>query len=191
VEAYAPRMNKPHAILIADDDRDVLRAARVTLAPHFADIETTDDPHRVEGILSEREMDAVLLDMNFITGERSGREGLNVLTRIREIDLNLSVILMTAYGGVMLAVQALKQGAVDFILKPWHNEKLLEAVSAGVALTRTKRKMETLDLDQVEKETIERALARHGGNISLAASTLGLSRAALYRRISKHRLDRR
>jgi DNA-binding NtrC family response regulator len=95
---------------------------------------------------------------------------------------------MTAFGGVMLAVEALKQGAVDFVLKPWRNEKLLESVAAAVQLTRARRNAETLDLEALERAAIERALTRHQGNISLAASTLGLSRAALYRRLSKHGL---
>jgi DNA-binding NtrC family response regulator len=95
---------------------------------------------------------------------------------------------MTAYGGVSLAVDSLKRGAADFILKPWRNEKLIEAVLAAINLTRSKRGTEALHLDTIERRAIERALTRNAGNISLTAASLGLSRPALYRRMSKHGL---
>jgi two-component system response regulator RegA len=95
---------------------------------------------------------------------------------------------MTAYGGVSLAVAALKRGATDFVLKPWRNDKLIEVVTAAIALAQSRRAADTLDLEVIERAAIERALTLHDGNISLAASSLGLSRAALYRRISKHGL---
>lgn len=123
----------------------------MTLAPHIPNIESTDDPARIEPILTSREFDAVLLDMNFVDGVRSGREGLNALTQIRELDLDLSVILMTAYGGVMLAVQSMKMGAVDFVLKPWQNEKLIDSVLSSCAMTRTKRKFESFDRDDAAR----------------------------------------
>jgi DNA-binding NtrC family response regulator len=98
---------------------------------------------------------------------------------------------MTAYGGVQLAVTALKRGAADFVLKPWYNEKLVAVVKAAAEATRRRRAAELRTLDALEKDAIERALARAGGNISVAASALGISRPALYRRLSKHglRLD--
>src|SRR4051812_13949505 len=110
--------------LIVEDDRDVQRAARVALATHFASIELTEGAARIDQWI-DANTDLVLLDMNFAFGQRSGREGLNALARIRVIDPALSVVLMTAYGSVALAVDALKQGAVDFVLKPWRNEELV------------------------------------------------------------------
>jgi ActR/RegA family two-component response regulator len=95
---------------------------------------------------------------------------------------------MTAYGGVSLAVDALKRGAADFVLKPWHNDKLLAAVLAVAETTRAQRAAETMDLNVLERNTIQRALTQFGGNISNAATALGLSRAALYRRMSKYEL---
>jgi DNA-binding NtrC family response regulator len=95
---------------------------------------------------------------------------------------------MTAFGGVTLAVEMMKKGAVDFVLKPWRNEKLIAAVLAAANITQTRRKAETQQLDALERSAIERALARHSGNISLTAAALGLSRAALYRRMSKYGL---
>jgi DNA-binding NtrC family response regulator len=176
------------ALLIVDDDPDVVRAARVVMAPHAERIFTAGDITDLEKEVTRQALDAVLLDMNFLPGERSGQDGLMALARIRRCDPHLSVVLMTGFGGVTLAVAALKQGGVDFVLKPWRNEKLLETVIAAAQLTKARRNAETLDLEALERAAIERALARHQGNISLAASTLGLSRASLYRRLSKHGL---
>ncbi len=143
----------------------------------------------LEELLQACLYDAVLLDMNFVVGERSGRAGLDALARIRAADPDLSVVLMTAFGGVTLAVEALKRGAADFVLKPWHNDKLIAAVESAAAATRTRRDADRLNLDALERQTIERALAQHRGNISLAAAALGLSRPALYRRLSKYGLQ--
>jgi DNA-binding NtrC family response regulator len=175
-------------ILIAEDDADVLRAARIALAPHAARVETTSKVDALDQILASGPFDVVLLDMNFVSGDRSGGDGLNALTRTQSFDPCLAVVLMTAYGGVALAVEALKRGAVDFILKPWRNDKLIASVAAAADITRSRREKETQHLDVVERNAIERALARHGGNISLAASELGLSRPALYRRMAKYGL---
>jgi DNA-binding NtrC family response regulator len=176
------------AVLIVEDDPDVRRTARVALAYHAGKVEALESLALLEGALAATVFDVVLLDMNFVIGERSGAAGLDALARVQAFDPTLAVVLMTAYGGVTLAVEALKRGAADFVLKPWRNEKLVAAVTAAAQLTRTRRKAETLQLDALERSAIERALARHHGNISSAASALGISRAALYRRMSKHGL---
>jgi two-component system, response regulator RegA len=181
-------MSDNGAVLIVEDDADVRRSARIALASHVERAEMLDSAALLEEHLAATPFDAVLLDMNFVSGERSGAAGLDALARIRAFDPTLAVVLMTAYGGVALAVDSLKQGAVDFILKPWHNEKLAVAVKAAIAITRSRRSAETLQLDALERNAIARALARNGGNISSAAAALGLSRAALYRRIAKHGL---
>jgi DNA-binding NtrC family response regulator len=175
-------------VLILDDDGDVVRAAKTALAPHVARVEGGSSPEGMERILSGEAFDAVLLDMNFAPGMRSGAEGLDALARIRVFDPTLAVVLMTAFGGVSLAVDSLKRGAVDFVLKPWRNEKLVGAVCAAIKDTAMRRRSEDLDLAALEKNAIERALARHDGNVSSAASALGLSRAALYRRMAKYGL---
>jgi len=177
------------ALLIVEDDADVACAARIALSAQFSPIETLREPASELGArLAEASYDAVLLDMNFVVGERSGAGGLDALSRIHACDACLSVVLMTAYGGVALAVEALKRGATDFILKPWHNDKLIAAVSAAAQRTRERRAAEALTLDALERSAIERALSRAGGNISLAAQALGISRPALYRRLSKYGL---
>jgi two-component system, response regulator RegA len=176
------------AILIIEDDADVQRAARIALGGSCRIIEVMDSPAALGARLETVSFDAVLLDMNFVLGERSGAAGLDALAKLQELDASLAVVLMTAYGGVSLAVEALKRGATDFLLKPWRNDKLIATVMAAAASTRRRRAAETLNLDTLERGAIERALLQHGGNISLAAAALGLSRPALYRRMSKHGL---
>lgn len=175
-------------VLIIEDDVDVLRAARLALQPHVQRVEAATSAEGLRDTLNATPYDVVLLDMNFTRGARNGAEGLDALAIIREVDPMLSVVLMTAYGGVALAVDSLKRGAADFVLKPWRNEALLGAVLDGIELTRSRRGSEALDLETLERQAIAKALARHAGNISLTASALGLSRPALYRRMSKHGL---
>jgi DNA-binding NtrC family response regulator len=176
------------AVLIIEDDPDVQRAARIALAGDRTVIETLHSPAGLAEKLDATNFNVVLLDMNFVAGERSGTAGLNALAQLQELDASLAVVLMTAYGGVSLAVEALKCGATDFVLKPWRNDKLIATVAAAAASTRRRRAAETLNLDTLERGAIERALLQHAGNISLAAAALGLSRPALYRRMSKHGL---
>jgi DNA-binding NtrC family response regulator len=181
-------MEKIRRVLIVDDDADVQRAARFALAAHVEDVECAGSLEALARKIAEETYEAALLDMNFMLGDHSGRDGLNGLQHIRNVDPALSVVLMTAYGAVSLAVEALKQGAFDFLLKPWKNEKLIAAVRAAAERTREARAGGDLDLDQIERAAIVRALERHAGNIAQAAAALGLSRPALYRRMEKHGL---
>jgi two-component system response regulator RegA len=158
----------------------------VLLAPG-ARVETAQAPEPVFERLADGEFDAVLLDMNFAPGERGGAAGLDWLARFNEADPSLAIVLMTTYGGVSLAVEALKRGAMDFVLKPWRNETLAAAMTAAVAATRARR-ADDLNLDDIERRTIEQALQRHRGNVSQAAAALGLTRPALYRRMARHGL---
>src|SRR5690606_22549286 len=126
------------AMLIVEDDADVRSAARIAMTGKFARIDTLIAPDgALETRVATAGYDVVLLDMNFVTGERSGSAGLDALQRVRTADSTLAVVLMTAYGGVQLAVAALKRGATDFVLKPWHNEKLIATVDAAAQVTRT------------------------------------------------------
>lgn len=177
---------QPPALLVIDDDADVLKAAAVLLAAG-ARVETAQTPEPVFERVADGEFDAVLLDMNFAPGERGGGAGLDWLARFTEADPSLAIVLMTTYGGVALAVEALKRGAMDFVLKPWRNEALATAMTAAVAATRARR-ADDLNLDDIERRTIEQALQRHKGNVSQAAAALGLTRPALYRRMARHGL---
>ncbi|MBA2588079.1 MAG: response regulator [Alphaproteobacteria bacterium] len=175
------------ALLIADDDADVRGAARLALGCR-ADAAEAASLDEMAGQLSERTFDVVMLDMNFALGARSGRDGLEGLARIQASDPTLSVVLMTAFGAVSLAVESLKRGGADFLLKPWRNDALVAAVETAAARTRQEREGESLELDDIERGVIEKALKRHEGNIVQAAAALGLSRPALYRRMSKYGL---
>jgi DNA-binding NtrC family response regulator len=177
----------PNALLIVDDDADVLKAAAAALG-HTADrVDTASGP---DGVAERAHLyDAVLLDMNFAVGARDGAEGLDLLDRLLAADPALSVVLMTTYGGVSLAVQALKRGAADFVLKPWRNQALADAMRRAMALTAERRASgRALNLDDLEKRAIARALTLYEGNVSHAAAALGLTRPALYRRMERHGL---
>lgn len=179
-------MEQALRFLIVDDDSDVLKAAAMALAAPDTVVRTAGSPERMEAATPD--CDAVLLDMNFATGARDGAEGFDALARVTAADPALSVVLMTTYGGVALAVDALQRGAVDFVLKPWRNDALVAAMRKAAALTAERRRGTELNLDVIERNAIERALALHEGNISRAASALGLTRPALYRRMARHGL---
>lgn len=139
-------MKKTEAqILIIDDDPDVLLSAQFFLKQHFTQVLGEPHPRAVNELLSRNDIDLVLLDMNFTRGDNDGREGLYWLNHILEISPGTQVILMTAYGEVELAVQAIKRGAADFVLKPWKNEKLLATILAALKLRRTTQKVERLE----------------------------------------------
>lgn len=172
--------------LVVDDDPDVLKAAVMALSGPGVEVQSAATPHGLEA--QTPNCDAVLLDMNFAIGARDGAEGFDSLARLRTADPALSVVLMTTFGGVSLAVEALKRGAVDFVLKPWRNEALIQAMRAAAELTAERRAGAPLNLEALERRAIERALALHEGNVSRAAAVLGLTRPALYRRMERHGL---
>lgn len=177
-------MNRLPPLLVVDDDDDVRHAIELALESQVELIESLPSPEDVGAFIAVRRFGCVLLDMNFLAGERSGREGMDTLSRIRAHDPTLSVVLMTAFGGVSLAVAALKRGAHDFILKPWRNKELVAIVRSASESTEAARRGRPLE--RLEREAIEHALAQSGGNIARAAASLGLSRPALYRRMEKH-----
>jgi DNA-binding NtrC family response regulator len=114
-------------ILVVDDDEDVLISAQLLLKRRVAEVKLLDNPNRLVALLQSESFDLILLDMNFVMGDSSGREGLNWLAKIREA-YSTPVVLMTAYAGVELAVKAMKMGAVDFVIKPWSNEKIITSI---------------------------------------------------------------
>lgn len=116
---------KHAGILAIDDDPDILTAVRMLLKTEAREVVTEKNPENLRGLLSEKSFDIVLLDMNFTSATNTGNEGLFWLRKIKEWRPDLAVIMITAYGDIDLAVRSLKEGADDFIVKPWHNERLL------------------------------------------------------------------
>ena len=115
---------KNASILVIDDDQDVLTAVRLLLKTEVKNVVTEKNPQNLRWLLKDA-YDVVLLDMNFTSSINTGNEGLFWLKEIRKIKSDVSVIMITAYGDIDLAVRSLKEGATDFVVKPWHNEKLL------------------------------------------------------------------
>lgn len=136
--------DKTGSILVIDDDPDVLTAASLLLKRHFASVVTDADPAQLPALLTQRSWDAILLDMNFALGANSGEEGLYWLGEIHKLQPDAAVILMTAYGAVDTAVKAMKQGAIDFVLKPWHNERLLTTIRNTLRLRESQREVSRL-----------------------------------------------
>lgn len=179
-------MERLNAVLVVDDKPEVHQAVALALEPWVARVESAASPEAVPALMAATRFDCVLLDMNFAAGERTGREGMTALASIKAADPSLAIIFMTAFGAVSLAVESLKRGADDFLLKPWRNEALVDAVREAAERTRSARA--GTSLDALERTAIAGALGRHGGNIAQAAAALGLSRPALYRRMAKHGL---
>lgn len=142
-------MNKEDAkVLIVDDDEDILFAFKLLVKKHVTEVCTEKNPERLSEILNKDTYDLIFLDMNFEQDVTSGREGFFWLNKILEIDPAIVVILITAYGDVEMAVRAVKEGAVDFILKPWQNEKLLATISSALKLRKSRLEARQLRVQQ-------------------------------------------
>lgn len=119
---------KKAIVLVVDDDPDVLTAVKLLLKTEAAEVITEKNPENVNWLLQRNQVDLVLLDMNFNSAINTGNEGIYWLRKIKEWKPNVCVIMITAYGDIDLAVRSLKEGADDFVVKPWHNEKLTETI---------------------------------------------------------------
>ena len=150
-------------VLVADDQKDVLEALRLLLKGEGLDSETASSPRGALAALEARDFDAVLIDLNYARDTTSGQEGLDLLGRIRELDPHLPVLVMTAWGTVDLAVEAMRRGARDFVQKPWDNARLLATLRTQIALGRALRHGERLEA--------ENRLLRHEGEPAMIASS--------------------
>lgn len=131
-------------ILVIDDDKDVLHSARIVLKPIFKNISTESNPEQISYLISHNNYDVILLDMNYTAGATSGKEGLFWLKRIIDIKPEQQVVMMTAYGDLKLAVEAMKVGAADFIVKPWENEKLQATIQSAFNHSLSKKELTNL-----------------------------------------------
>ncbi|MFY0688199.1 MAG: sigma-54-dependent Fis family transcriptional regulator [Cyclobacteriaceae bacterium] len=142
-------MKKMGHILILDDDEDVLFTAKTILKKYYEKVSTETSPKRLEYVLRSESVDVVVLDMNFQRGKTSGTEGLFWLKRIKELKPEVQVLMNTAYGDIDLAVECMKLGAVDFLVKPWPQEKLLTTVRNIFDLQHSRKRVVELQ----EKES--------------------------------------
>ena len=137
-------MKKDGVILIVDDDQDILTAGKLLLKRYFSHVMTCHQPEQIPLLFSRNKFDAILLDMNFGPGESSGKQGYSWLEKILDIDPNAVVIMITAHGGVDVAVEAMKLGATDFIAKPWQNAKMVATLSSAVQLGKSRLEVDEL-----------------------------------------------
>ena len=135
-------------ILIVDDDQDVLLAAKLFLKQHISIVHTETNPENIPALLANETYDLILLDMNFSPDATSGKEGFHWMNKILEIDPSAVVILITGYGDIELAVQGIKEGATNFLLKPWENKKLLATITTTLQLRKSKVELEDLRTKQ-------------------------------------------
>lgn len=140
-------------ILIVDDDLDILTAGKLLLKRRFTDVSICNVPDQIPELLSQQDFDVILLDMNFGPGESSGEQGFYWLKKILKIKPDSIIIMITAHGGIDIAVEAMKLGATDFIAKPWQNEKVAATLSTAIKLGKTRN--EALTLKKTNKALVQ------------------------------------
>ena len=168
-------------LLIVDDNKSVISALEMMLQYEVEKLITISTPKRIHEVLEQNDIDIVLLDMNFQAGVNSGNEGLFWMKEILKHDSNISVVMITAYGDVELAVRALREGAIDFILKPWDNKKLLATLNAAWKL-RTSRK-EALLLKN-DNQFLKKEIKRGEEKIVLGASPTMINVMNIVRKVA-------
>lgn len=173
-------MIRPYnTIVVVDDNPTILTALKICLTAEFERIVTLTSPDTLVSTLSNGEqVDVVLLDMNFSLGVNTGQDGLFWLRTLKKLHPDTPVVLMTAYADVQLAVKGLKNGAADFVTKPWDNDELVRTLRDAVEKSR-----EVLTLDELEQQHVHRVVDQCHGNMSKAAELLGITRQTLYRKL--------
>ena len=189
-------------LLIIDDNMAVRTTLKLVLAKEFDEIVTVGDPKLIPALLQAGNVDVVLLDMNFDNTKLDCSDGLFWLERIKQAENAPAVVVITAFGDVEIAVEAMKLGAEDFVTKPWDNERLIEKLHRaveinlqrrrdGMAAKRVKemeqaqREREHMTLDEVKLRHIRSVIDRCGGNLSAASEQLGINRQTLYNMMKK------
>lgn len=189
-------------ILIIDDNQSVRLSLKLVLGNEFDKVTAIGDPRLLPALLAEGDIDAVLLDMNFDNRRFDGSDGLFWLSRIKEMPDAPAVVLITAFGDVPLAVEAMKLGGDDFITKPWDNDELIAKLRLAIDKNRTSRsdkaalsqaqdfkareeKQQSMTLEEMKTAHINSVVARCNGNLSRAAELLGINRQTLYNQLKK------
>jgi DNA-binding NtrC family response regulator len=163
VESGVPMSRLAPRVLAADDQPDVLEALRLLLKPEGFLLETADSPAGVLAAVESREIDVVLIDLNYTRDTTSGREGMDLLAKLQAIDATLPVVVMTAWGSVELAVEAMRRGARDFVQKPWENARLVATLRTQAELSRALRRGQRLEAEN-------KALRDEGRGLLIAES---------------------
>ena len=135
-------------ILLVDDDDFVLLSVKLLLEPYFSTVQSTNNPERIPALLEREHFDVVVLDMNFRHGDTTGNQGLFWLKKIVVLSPETQIILMTAFADITVAVESIKEGALDFVVKPWQNEKLLATVKTANVVSQEKKKVKQLKSQQ-------------------------------------------
>ena len=192
-------------IAIIDDNKAVLQSLKLVLEGVFRSVTVMTLPNTLPAILAAGKVDAVLLDMNFSAQKLDGQEGLTWLRYIKQQENPPAVVMITAFGDINIAVNSLKEGAEDFITKPWDNDELVEKLLAAIDKCRKQKnlnrkaseadvlieKQETLKqmtLDEVEKQHILEMMQECGNNLSDVARRLNIGRQKLYSKLKKYGL---
>jgi two-component system response regulator HydG len=138
----------PGSLLLVDDDEFVTLSIRLLLEPHFSSVKTLNNPERIPSFFDQDRFDVVILDMNFRHGDTTGNQGRFWLKKILSLSPDTQVILITAYADIQVAVESIKEGALDFIVKPWQNEKLLSTIKTANLVSQEKKKVRQLKSQQ-------------------------------------------
>jgi DNA-binding NtrC family response regulator len=168
-------------LLIVDDNKSVISALEMMLQYEVEKVIAISSPKRIHEVLGQNEVDIVLLDMNFQAGVNSGNEGLFWMKEILKSDSNISVVMITAYGDVELAVKALREGAIDFILKPWDNKKLLATINAAWKLRSSRKEALILKNDN---QFLKKEIKRTEEKIVLGASPTMINVMNIVRKVA-------
>lgn len=159
------------SILIVDDDEFVLLSIRLLLEPHFHNVQAIGNPERIPAMLEREQPDVVVLDMNFRQGDTSGNQGLFWLRKVVSLSPDTQVILMTAFADISVAVESIREGALDFVVKPWQNEKLLATVRAANVVSQEKKKVRQL---KTQQKSLVSVLNHHDPIVGTSAPMLAI-----------------
>lgn len=168
-------------VLIVDENRSMVNALEQIVVNEFERVITLTDPNRINEILRKNDVDIVMLDMNFKSGIHNGNEGLFWMSEIFAYDRNISIIIVTASGDIELAVRAIREGAVDFILKPWDNSKLLATLNVAWQLRLSRIEATTLKKDN---QLLKKEINKGGGKIILGASPTMINVMNIVRKVA-------
>ena len=159
-------------ILIVDDNEEILWSLNQLLKSEFNQIFTSKSPNKITSILNKENVDVILLDMNFKAGINSGNEGFFWFKEIKKIQPNIVIVFITAYGDIEIAVRAMKEGADDFITKPWDSDKLINTLHNYVNLSQSRNKVDRLKASQVGLQQIYSAILGKSESIKKVKETI-------------------